>query len=134
MSARVLVIEDHPDNQELARYLLRAAGHRVQIAGSGPDGIELAVADRPDVILIDLHMPGMDGYEIAARLREEPQLRHVPLVALTALAMVGDREAVLERGFDGYLPKPIEPEWFAAQVAVFAERPPNRAGTRWRAS
>jgi CheY-like chemotaxis protein len=125
VSAHVLVIEDHPDNQKLVRYLLRAAGHRVRIATSGPDGIELAMADRPDVILIDLDMPGMDGYETVARLRQQAQFDNVPLVAVTALAMVGDREAVLRRGFDGYLPKPIEPALFAGQVAVFLQHPPG---------
>lgn len=113
---RILLIEDNPDNRELMAYLLRARGHEVLLADGGPIGIELARTSSPDAILLDLHMPGMDGYETAGAIRRDPQLRRIPVVAVTALAMVGDREAVLRRGFDGYIPKPITPETFGAEV------------------
>lgn len=119
MSTRILVIEDNRDNRELMSYLLTASGHEALMATGGVEGIELALSERPDLVLLDLHMPGIDGYETARRLREHPQLEAVPIVAVTALAMVGDREAVLARGFDGYIAKPITPESFVADALSF---------------
>jgi CheY-like chemotaxis protein len=124
MPAQVLLIEDNPDNRELMIFLLRRAGHDVAFCERGPDGIEMARDSVPSVILLDLHMPGVDGYETARQIKADPELRHLPLVAVTAVAMVGDREAVLKHGFDGYIPKPITPETFAAEVAAYTLAPP----------
>jgi CheY-like chemotaxis protein len=123
VSVRVLVIEDNADNRQLIGYLLQAAGHHVDMAESGERGIELARTADCDVILIDLHMPGIDGFTTAERLRADPNLAGRPLVAVTALAMVGDREAILQRGFDGYVSKPIDPQLFAAQIETYAKVP-----------
>ncbi len=117
--ARILVIEDNPDNLQLMAYLLTAFGHQAIETTDGEAGIAEIRRQQPDLILCDLHLPGMDGYEIARYLKGDPALRPIPLVAVTALAMVGDREKVLAAGFDGYLPKPIAPESFVGQVDAF---------------
>jgi two-component system, cell cycle response regulator len=104
-------------------YLLQAFGHEVSGAREGAEGIELARQQRPDLILLDIHMPKMDGYEVASRLRDDPESRGIPIVAVTALAMVGDREKLLSSGFDGYISKPIEPETFSTKVQEFLGLP-----------
>lgn len=122
MSARILVIEDNPDNLRLAGFLLTAFGFEPELASSGAQGIELAVAEPPDLILLDLQMPELDGFETARRLRGEAALTKTPIVALTAYAMSEDRERVLGAGFDGYLTKPLTPETFGDEVAAFLPR------------
>jgi two-component system cell cycle response regulator len=97
-------------------YLLTAFGHETLEAHDGAEGVERASREKLDLILLDIHMPRMDGYEVARRLREDPQCCSIPIVAVTALAMVGDREKILASGFTGYLAKPLEPETFAQQV------------------
>jgi two-component system cell cycle response regulator len=117
--ARLLVIEDNPDNLELMTYLLKAFGHEITTARDGAEGIAAAQRDLPDLIVCDIHLPNVSGYEVALQLKQNPRLRPIPLIAVTALAMVGDRDKVLAAGFDGYLPKPIVPETFVGQVEVF---------------
>lgn len=119
MTARILVIEDNPANLELMTYLLRAYGYEPVSAASGERGLEIVHAARPDIVLCDIQLPGMDGYEIVRRLKADPAARGIPVVAITALAMVGDRERVLAAGFDGYIAKPIVPESFVAQIERF---------------
>src|SRR5438128_2256088 len=97
-------------------YLLRIFGHTVAAAEDGRQGIEAAHREHPDLIVCDVQMPDMDGYEVARHLKSDPELRATPLVAVTALAMVGDRDRVLAAGFDGYLAKPINPETFVRQM------------------
>jgi two-component system cell cycle response regulator len=116
MTARIVVIDDNPDNLKLIELLLKARGHTPLLAGNGTDGILLAVAERPDMILLDIRMPDMDGYQVAAALKGEPSLSRVPIIAVTASAMVGDRERITAAGFHGYIQKPIDPETFTAQV------------------
>lgn len=130
--ASVLVIEDNPDNRELMSYLLTRFGYEARLAQSGADGIEAALSEPPDVVLLDLHMPEMDGYETARRIRQHDRLAGIPIVAVTAVAMVGDREAILARGFDGYIAKPIAPETFVAEMEAFvpATAGRDRAGGR----
>ncbi|MBI4791146.1 MAG: response regulator [Chloroflexi bacterium] len=117
--AKILVIEDNATNLELMLYLLQAFGYQVASAPDGETGIELARRASPDLIICDIGLPGMDGFAVAARLKDHPALRTIPLVAVTALAMVGDRDRVLAAGFDGYIPKPIEPETFVRQVEKY---------------
>jgi len=119
MPKRILVIEDNPVNLELMTDLLEAFGFTVIAARGGAQGIELVRQERLDLIICDVQMPGMDGYEVAHYLKRDPMLRRIPLVAVTALAMVGDREKVLAAGFDGYIDKPIAPEMFQKQVETF---------------
>jgi CheY-like chemotaxis protein len=115
--ARILVIEDNGDNMELMAYLLRAFGHMVQEAVEGEAGLKHARYGPFDLILCDLQMPGMDGYEVVRRMKEN--LPSIPMVAVTAYAMVGDRDKVLAAGFDGYIPKPINPETFVGEIEAF---------------
>jgi two-component system cell cycle response regulator len=113
------VIEDNPTNLELVVYLLNASGHEPTAAKEGAEGIEIARREKPDLILVDIHMPKMDGYEVVRHLRGDPECRHIRTVAVTALAMVGDREKLLAFGFDGYISKPLDPETFPEKVQEF---------------
>jgi two-component system, cell cycle response regulator len=117
--ARILVIEDNPGNLELMTYLLNAFGHSTLTAGDGDQGIAAARRERPDLILCDIQLPGADGYAVARELKGDALLKHTPIVAVTALAMVGDREKGMAAGFDGYIFKPIDPQGFVAQVDSF---------------
>jgi CheY-like chemotaxis protein len=116
MAARILLIEDNADNLELMTYLLVAGGYEVKAAQDGLDGLALARSERPDLIICDVQLPRLDGYGVARALADDPNLNRIPLIAVTALAMVGDRERVLAAGFDGYLTKPITPETFVQQI------------------
>lgn len=122
MQGRILVIEDNPQNLELMCYLLRAFGHTVLAARNGAEGIEMSRREMLDAIICDVHLPGVDGYEVARHLKKHPVLRQIPLIAVTALAMVGDREKLLSAGFDGYIDKPIDPERFVKQIEAFIKQ------------
>ena len=124
--ARILVIEDNPINLELMTYLLRAWGHEPVTATDGEVGVALARAARPDLVVCDVQMPGLDGYEVARLLRADAGLRDVPLVAVTAYAMVGDADKALAAGFDLHVAKPIDPERF---MVVIAPLLPGGVGT-----
>jgi two-component system cell cycle response regulator len=100
-------------------FLLRAFSHQPIEAVDGEEGLEAALCESPDLIICDIHLPRLNGYEVAQRLKREPRLADVPLVAVTALAMVGDRDKVLAAGFDGYIAKPIEPESLVPQIESF---------------
>lgn len=116
MSARILIIEDTPNNLTLMAYLLESAGHKLLKASSAITGLEIARTDIPDLIVMDIQMPGMDGYEALEKIRADDRLRHMVVLAVTAYAMVGNREQVLAAGFNGYLAKPIDPETFVIDV------------------
>ena len=128
--ARILIIEDNPENMELMVYLLSAFGHTVTETTQGDHGLELARQETPDIILCDLHMPGMDGYEVVHRIKHDPELAHIPLLAVTAYAMVGDREKVLAAGFNGYISKPINPEMFVREVEMFLPPQASRSSKK----
>jgi CheY-like chemotaxis protein len=118
----VLVIEDNEQNLYLVRFLLEARGHRVAEARDGPEGIAAARAATPDIILLDIQLPQMDGYAVARTLRAMPALDAVPIVAVTSYAMNGDWVKALASGCDAYIEKPIDPDTFAAEVAAAAGR------------
>jgi CheY-like chemotaxis protein len=122
MSARVLVIEDNASSLELMIYLLESFGHMPFRARDGEEGIRVARRERPDLILCDVQLAAMDGHEVCRQLKSDPVLRSIPLLALTAYAMVGDREKMLAEGFDGYLSKPVNPEQIMDQLAPFLSR------------
>ena len=119
MSARILLIEDNPQNRYLAKFLLEQRGHRIVEAETGPLGLALASESRPDIILLDIQLPGMDGHAVARALKADPKLKLIPIVAVTSYAMAGDREKCLEAGAEGYIEKPINPETFVAEVERF---------------
>jgi two-component system cell cycle response regulator len=121
MAARILVIEDNPANLDLMTYLLKAFGHTPLAAQDGEEGLEIARQEEPDLIVCDVQLPKLDGYEVARGLKIHPRLRTIPLVAVTALAMVGDRDKVLAAGFDGYIAKPISPDTFVGEVEKFLQ-------------
>lgn len=119
MPARILIVEDHEDNLTLVSYLLKEFGHDPVGMGGSETGLKAALGEVFDLILIDILMPGMDGFQLAARFRSERPQSKTPLVALTALAMVGDRDRILASGFDGYISKPIKPRSFVQEVDTF---------------
>lgn len=119
MKARILLIEDNPQNRYLARFLLEQRGHEILQAETGPEGLDLADELRPDLILLDIQLPGMDGHAVAHALKNNPRLKAIPIVAVTSYAMVGDREKCLAAGAEGYIEKPINPESFVAEVERF---------------
>jgi CheY-like chemotaxis protein len=117
--ACVLLVEDNAANLALMQYLLQASGYKILTATDGREGVVVAQRECPDVILMDLQLPIMNGYEAARLVKEVPALRGVPIIAVTAFAMVGDRDKILARGFDGYIAKPITPERFVSEVEGF---------------
>jgi CheY-like chemotaxis protein len=117
ITVTILIVEDNALNLELASDLLGAEGYAVRQARSGEEGLRLARAEPPSLILMDLRMPGMDGYATLVELKADPRTARIPIVALTAQAMNGDKEAVLAAGFDGYISKPIDTRTFSQTVA-----------------
>src|SRR5712691_4842215 len=120
--ARVLVVEDNPASLDLMVYLLKAFGHMPLLARDGLQGIDVARTELPDLILCDIQLPGADGVQVCEALKKDPALDHIPLIAVTAYAMVGDREKLLAHGFNGYLSKPINPQSFMDQLAPYLSK------------
>ena len=120
--ARVLVIEDNPASLELMVYLLKAFGHTPLAARDGLEGIAVAKSESPDLILCDIQLPGADGIAVCQQLKNDPTYRDIPLVAVTAYAMVGDREKLLTHGFNGYLSKPINPQTFMDEMTPYLQK------------
>lgn len=121
MSRTVLIIEDNEQNRYLATFLLEAHGYTVVSALDGPSGIALAETMVPHVVLLDIQLPKMDGYDVARRLRGIDSLRATPIIAVTSYAMVGDREKSLAAGCNGYIEKPIDPDTFVAEIQRVVE-------------
>lgn len=128
MKRTILLIEDNEQNLYLATFLLEQHGFAVIPARSGPEGIELAGRILPNLILLDIQLPQMDGYAVARELKRNPALGDVPIVAVTSYAMAGDRERALEAGCDGYIEKPINPDTFRSQIEAFLEHRPAGGG------
>ena len=118
MGFRILVIEDNEQNMYLMLFLLEAKGHVVIQALDGEEGIRKAKGENPDIILLDIQLPGMDGYEIARILRSTSGLETIPIIAVTSYAMPGDREKVMAAGATDYIEKPINPATFVDQISI----------------
>lgn len=116
---RILVIEDDKDNQELILFLLKKAGYEVVQAFDGRQGMELALTHLPDVVLLDLSIPGVDGWKLAGRMKKHPLLNEIPVIAVTGHALPGDRRQAIESGCDGYIAKPLDITTFVLQVEAF---------------
>jgi CheY-like chemotaxis protein len=134
---RILLIEDTPELAELIDIVLSANGHTVETAANGLQGVAQACRQPPDLCLVDVQLPCIDGYEVLRRLREQPQLLDRPIIAITALATSSDRDRLLRAGFTGYIPKPIRVRDLSRQVAehLHAAGMPDSSGrhlARWR--
>lgn len=121
VSDGIILIEDNEQNRYLLTFLLEARGYAVTPAADGPLGIELADRVRPQLILLDIQLPTLDGYAVARALRENPALQSTPIVAVTSYAMSGDREKALAAGCNGYIEKPINPETFVSEIEAYLE-------------
>jgi two-component system cell cycle response regulator DivK len=119
MTIKILYIEDNDQNFYLVNFILRAKGYAVERAHDGREGIGLAMKGRPELILLDIQLPIMDGYETARELRKIPGVNTTPIIALTSYAMAGDREKALAAGCTGYIEKPINPKTFTEQIQQF---------------
>jgi CheY-like chemotaxis protein len=117
----ILFLEDNDDTYELIRFMLERFGHQALRAHNGKEGVEIARDEIPDLILADLSMPEMDGWEAARRLKADPATQHIPIIALTAHALPGDRQRALEAGCDAYLTKPINMPVFMQLIADFIQ-------------
>ena len=120
-SPRILIVEDNERNMKLFRDVLHASGYRTLEAATGERAVELVFEHRPDLVLMDIQLPDIDGVEALARLRADERFSTVPVLALTAQAMEGDRERFLAAGFDGYLSKPVNIAEFVATVKRYCE-------------
>jgi CheY-like chemotaxis protein len=127
MTARILLIEDNEQNRYLATFLLEKHGLAVTHAADGPTGLDLARREWFDLVVLDIQLPGMDGYTVARALRGNPTLPRVPIIAVTSYAMAGDRERIMAAGCDGYLEKPINPETFVGDIVRYLPPPPGEA-------
>lgn len=129
MSTKLLAIEDNEQSLYLITFLFEKKGYEVVTARDGREGIEMAGRHEPALILLDIQLPGMDGYTVAQELRRNSDLADVPIIAVTSYALVGDRERCLEAGCTGYICKPIDPDTFVAEIE--AHLPPElREGRR----
>lgn len=116
---RILVIEDNKTNIYLIGFILRKNGHEVIEARTGEEGLELAIKDKPDLVLMDIQLPGIDGLETTRRIRESKADSEVPVIALTSYTMTGDREKALKAGCTGYIEKPINPDTFMSEIEKY---------------
>ena len=119
MSARILVIEDQEDNRRILRDLLTSAGYEMIEAATGEEGVAAAETHRPDLILMDIQLPGLDGYEAARRIKANSALRHIPIIAVTSYALSGDDVKALEAGCDAYVTKPFSPRALLAKIREY---------------
>jgi two-component system cell cycle response regulator DivK len=123
-TARILVIEDNPDNMALTVLLLESVGHAVLMAIDAEAGLAIARAELPDLILMDIHLPGMDGLEATAQLKRDPATRELPVIALTAMCMYGDEARIRAAGCDGYIAKPIGVQHFLSTITEHLAKAP----------
>jgi two-component system cell cycle response regulator DivK len=119
--ATILYIEDNADNRLLIRRILSAEGYSVSEAESAAQALQVIQANLPDLILMDINMPDIDGYTLTAQLKAQPEFKNIPIIAMTANALKGDRERSLEAGCDGYIQKPIDVDDLTNQIARFLQ-------------
>ncbi len=116
MSKRILVIEDQEDNRQIVRDLVTASGYELIEATTGEEGLAVAARERPDLILMDIQLPGIDGYEVTRRIKADPKLSKIPIIAVTSYALSGDDKKAFAAGCDGYVTKPYSPRLLLAKL------------------
>ena len=121
MSKRILVIEDQEDNRRIMRDLLTSVGYEIIEALTGEDGVTAAASHMPDLILMDIQLPGLDGYEATRRIKANPALQHIPIIAVTSYALSGDDVKAFEAGCNGYVSKPFSPRALLARIREFLQ-------------
>jgi two-component system cell cycle response regulator DivK len=119
MSRRILVVEDQEDNRQILRDLLGSAGYDMIEAGNGEDAVRIATAERPDLILMDIQLPTMDGYEATRRIKADPALKAIPVIVVTSYALGGDEEKARAAGCDDYVSKPYSPRALLAKIKQY---------------
>lgn len=119
MTQRILIVEDHEVNRRILRDLLMSAGYELAEATTGEDGINLAENYHPDLILMDIHLPGIDGYDTTRRIKSNPALHHVPIIAVTSYALSGDEEKAQQAGCESYISKPFSPRAVLEKIREF---------------
>ena len=119
MSKKILVVEDNEQNLYLARFLLQKAGYKVITARDGIEAVTKAKTELPDLILMDMQLPEMNGYDATKEIKNIPEISHIPIVAVTSYAMAGDREKALAMGCVGYIEKPFMPETFVSEIEKY---------------
>ena len=119
MTQRILVVEDQEDNRRIVRDLLSASGYQLVEATTGEEGLKLAASEKPDLILMDIQLPGMDGYEVTRRIKANPQLNHIPIIVVTSYALSGDDKKAFDAGCNGYVTKPFSPRVLLAKIREF---------------
>jgi two-component system cell cycle response regulator DivK len=119
MKQTILLVEDNDNNRYLAQFLLEREGYVVMVALNGKQALEAAKQAKPDLVVMDIQMPEMDGYDTAEHFKRDPALAEIPLVGVSSFAMAGDRSKALKVGFAGYIEKPINPDTFATEVSQF---------------
>ena len=119
MSRRVLLVEDQEDNRQIVSDLLTSVGYELLVATNGQEGVDMAVAQRPDLILMDIQLPVLDGYEATRRIKADPTLHQIPIIAVTSYALSGDDVKALEAGCDAYVTKPFSPRALLAKIREY---------------
>ena len=129
MKEKILIVEDNPLNMRLIEMLLRARGFNLLLkAIDGEEALDIATRERPDLIVMDIQLPKINGLEVTRRLRRMPVFNHIPIIALTAYAMKGDKEKFIEAGCNAYLPKPVGTRELPAMITEMLQRQKNRSG------
>jgi two-component system cell cycle response regulator DivK len=123
MTKRILVVEDQEDNRRIIRDLLMSAGYELIEALDGAEGVRLAESERPDLILMDIQLPVLDGHEATRRIKQNPELRHIPIVVVTSYALSGDEQKATAAGCDAYVAKPFSPRQLLATLRKFLPEP-----------
>ena len=116
---KILIVEDNEKNLYMMKYLLEYKGYRVITAIEGAEGVKLATIEKPDLILMDIQLPVLDGYEATKQIKANKEISNIPVIAVTSFAMIGDKEKTIKAGCNGYLEKPIDPETFLMEIEKF---------------
>jgi two-component system cell cycle response regulator DivK len=125
MKKRILAIEDHAENRRILGYLLASAGFEMIEAVTGEEGVATAEKERPDLIIMDIQLPGLDGYEATRRIKANPALRHIPIIVVTSYALSGDDVKAFEAGCDAYVTKPFVPRELLAKIRTYLAPQPG---------